>query len=63
MKKLSGRKINENTMRALIGKALDNPKIIDSLFVTLYDSNSESFLKMFKNEQNCHTEVGKTPRK
>ena len=63
MKKLSGRKINENTMRALIGKALDNPKIMDSLFVTLYDSNSESFLKMFKNEQNCHTEVGKTPRK
>lgn len=63
MKKLSGRKINENTMRVLIGKALDNPKIMDSLFVTLYDSNSESFLKMFKNEQNCHTEVGKTPRK
>ncbi len=63
MKKLSGRKINENTMRVLIGKALDNPKIMDSLFVTLYDSNSESFLKMFKNEQNCHTEVEKTPRK
>lgn len=63
MKKLSGRKINENTMRALIGKALDNPKIMDSLFVTLYDSNSELFLKMFKNEQKCHTETGKTPRK
>lgn len=63
MKKLSGRKINENTMRALIGKALDNPKIMDSLFVTLYDSDSESFLKMFKKEQKCHTETGKTPRK
>lgn len=63
MKKLSGRKINEYTMRALIGKAFDNPKIMDSLFVTLYDSNPELFLKMFKNEQNCHTEVGKTPRK
>ena len=63
MRKLSGRKINEYTMRALIGKAFDNPKIMDSLFVTLYDSNPELFLKMFKNEQNCHTEVGKTPRK
>lgn len=63
MRKLSGRKINEFTMRALIGKALDNPKIMDSLFVTLYDSNSELFLKVFKNEQNCHTEMGKTPRK
>lgn len=63
MKKLSGRKINEYTIRALIGKALDNPKIMDSLFVTLYDSNSESFLKMFKKEQKCHTETGKTPRK
>lgn len=63
MRKLSGRKINEYTMRALIGKAFDNPKIKDSLFVTLYDSNPELFLKMFKNEQNCHTELGKTPRK
>lgn len=63
MRKLSGRKINEYTMRALIGKAFDNPKIMDSLFVTLYDSNPELFLKMFKNEQNRHTEVGKTPRK
>ena len=50
-------------MRALIGKAFDTSKIMDSLFVTLYDSNPELFLKMFKNEQNCHTEVGKTPRK